>query len=316
MMQKVLSFNIDTMTMTPLIPSKDNRGKGWSFSYVYYLRNLKDIYLLCYYNSNDILTHTNLLKKCFEYNLTSESGKKWNLRYLLEFTNALKNFELIDIYNQPLKGKLFESEINQALTENDEKILANIYYHYFRFLEFHKLFVDKNDNEQQSHLVYAYMNKCRFFNRFIRPDINTIFYIEDSHQDMMRFWDVYTKWGTTLNLLNKCSAAGLEFQISHSELTNLYILNITHPIPSDFSIINYMKQVCNDDYVYIPELERELILEYKFSVKDIKDRLIEEIRLRNNEYRLQKTSEIFVNNSTASMLPEINNIYMSHILKL
>lgn len=314
-MQKILSFNIDTMTMVPLIPLEDNRGKGWSYSYVYYLRNLKDIYLLYYY-SNGILKHTDLLKKCSEYNLISESGKKWNNRYLLEFSNALKNFELIDINNRPLKGKLFESEINQELTENDKKIFVNIYNNYFRFQEFHKLFIDEGCGMTHSHLVYAYMENCRFFNRFIRPDLNTIFYIEDSHQDMMRFWDVYTKWGTTLNLLNKCSVTGLEYKLNISGLTNLYVLNITYPIPSNFSIINFMIQVCNDNYVYIPELERELITKYKFSIKDIKERLIEEIKVRKNEFRLQKTSEIFVNNNTASLLPELNNTYMSHILKL
>lgn len=314
-MQKTLSFNIDTMTMAPLIPLEDNREKGWSYSYVYYLRNLKDIYLLYYY-SNGIFKHTDLLTKCIEHNLISESGKKWNNRYLLEITNALKNFELINTNNQPIKGKLFESDINQDLTLNDKKVFANIYNNYFRFQEFHQLFIDENGDRAHSHLVYAYMDKCRFFNRFIRPDLNTIFYIEDSHQDMMRFWDVYTKWGATLNLLNKCSVTGLEYKLNNSELTNLYVLNITYPIPSDFSIINFMIQVCNDNYVYIPELERELIAKYKFSIKDIKERLIEEIKVRNNEYRLQKTSEIFVNNNTASLLPELNNTYMSHILKI
>ena len=106
-----VSFDIDNMTMVPFVPQTEKEGKGWSYSYVYYLRNLKDIYLLlCKYP--DTPNISKLLLLCKSDNVQTENGKEWNLRYLLEFVNALKNFGLIDSSSIPLKGTLFESEIN------------------------------------------------------------------------------------------------------------------------------------------------------------------------------------------------------------
>ena len=308
-----LPFDIDTMDRVPLVPQKESGEKGWSYSNVYYLRNIKDIYLLLY--KNDFRSIPIVTEYCLINNVVSENGKKWNNRYILEIINALKNFGLLDSNNNPLHGQLFESEINEPLSQQDNTVFKDIFFSYFRFQEFHRLFGNIN-NSLRSRVVYAYMEKSRFYNCFICADLNTVFFIEHEHQDMMRFWDVYTKWGTTLDVLNKCALSALDITANNEELRNAYLLNFSTHIPSDFSVLDFASQELNSSYIYIPELERELLYKYRYSISDIKQRILEEILLRSDEYRLQRTSEIFVEHRTKLLLPFVENTYMSHIIKL
>lgn len=309
-----LTFDIDEMEKIPIIPQKDKEGKGWSYSYVYYLRNLKDVYSILYMYGG-VSSIPQLLAICKTNNVQTENGKEWNGRYLLEFVNALKNFGLIDTNNNPLKDDLFESGLNEPLTTRDKNVFVNIYSSYFRFQEFHNLF-GGFANATNSLLVYAYMDNCRFYNRFVCAEKNTVFYIEDQHQDMMRFWDVYTKWGTTLHVLNKGSLASFDISTLNDELKNAYLLNLSIPVPENFSILDYVSNVLNSKYIYIPELERDLIIKYKYSIDSIKEKLVIETNQRSNEYRLQRTSEMLVDGSTKALLPYVENVYMSHIIKL
>lgn len=300
--------------MVPIISQPDKEGKGWSYSFVYYLRNLKDIYLLLHESGGGI-NMRGLLTLCNSYKVQTESGKEWNERYLLEFVNALKNFNLLDSNNNTLKGKLFNSEISDPLSIQDKSIFLDIYSSYFRFQEFHNLFGKLSDVEH-SKVIYAYMDDCRFYNRFVCADENKLFYIEDNHQEIMRFWDVYTKWGTTLQVLNKCPLSVLDIYSENEELKNAYLFNLSIPVPDDFSILDYLNDELGVKYAYIPELERELILKFRFSINSIKDKLVLETYKRSNEYRLQRTSEILVDNNTKALLPYNENVYMSHIIKL
>ena len=308
-----LPFDIDKMEMIPIIPQDEREGKGWSYSYVYYLRNLKDIYLLLYKYGG--ISIPKLLKICKTDNVQTENGKEWNERYLLEFVNALKNFDLIDTNNNPTSDSLFESRINEPLTPRDKSVFVKIYANYFRFREFHNLFGDFS-NRENSMIIYAYMDNCRFYNRFVCADKNAVFYIENDHQDMMRFWDVYTKWGTTLYVLNKGSLASFDISTLNDELKNAYLLNLSVPVPENFSILDYVSNVLNSKYIYIPELERDLIFRYKYSIDSIKEKLVIETNQRSNEYRLQRTSEMLVDGNTKVLLPYVENVYMSHIIKL
>jgi hypothetical protein len=308
-----LPFDIDKMEMIPIIPQNEREGKGWSYSYVYYLRNLKDIYLLLYRYGG--ISIPKLLKICKTDNVQTENGKEWNERYLLEFVNALKNFDLIDTNNNPTSDSLFESRINEPLTPRDKSVFVKIYANYFRFREFHNLFGGFS-NRENSMIIYAYMDNCRFYNRFVCADKNAVFYIENDHQDMMRFWDVYTKWGTTLYVLNKGSLASFDISTLNEELKNAYLLNLSIPVPENFSILDYVSNVLNSKYIYIPELERDLIFRYKYSIDSIKEKLVIETNQRSNEYRLQRTSEMLVDGNTKVLLPYVENVYMSHIIKL
>lgn len=302
------------MEMVPIIPQPEKEGKGWSYSFVYYLRNLKDIYLLLH-ESGGVINMKGLLTLCNSNKVQTESGKEWNERYLLEFVNALKNFNLLDSNNNTLKGKLFNSEINAPLSIQDKSIFLDIYSSYFRFQEFHNLFGKLSDVEH-SKVIYAYMDDCRFYNRFVCADENKLFYIEGNHQEIMRFWDVYTKWGTALQALNKCPLNALDISLENEELKNAYLFSFCIPVPEKFSILDYLRDEMDAQYIYIPELERDLIFKYRFSIESIKERLVFETYERSNEYRLQRTSEMLVDNNAKALLPYNENVYMSHIIKL
>ncbi len=309
-----LPFDIDEMEKIPIVPNAEREGKGWSYSYVYFLRNLKDVYSLLY-KYDGISSIPQLLTICKTENVQTENGKEWNGRYLLEFVNALKNFDLIDVNNNPTKGVLFESGINEPLTLYDKSVFVDIYSNYFRFQEFHNLFGGFS-NKENSMIVYAYMDGCRFYNRFVCAEKNSVYYIENKHQDMMRFWDVYTKWGTTLQVLNTCSLSSLEISSQNEELKNAYLLNLSTPVPKSFSILDYVSNVLGSNNIYIPELERDLVVKYKYSIDSIKEKLVLETNQRSNEFRLQRTSEMLVDGNTKVLLPYMENVYMSHIIKL
>lgn len=308
-----LLFDIEKMDRIPFHSLPEKEGKGWSYSSVYFLRDLKDIFLL--YAQNDSLnTISDLYSVCKLNGIESENKKDWTPRNLLELVNALKNFELLDKNtNRPVYPDIFQSEINEPLSEHDREVFKNIYFSYFRFKEFHALFETQNEHPA---LLYAYMEESRFFNRFIRSDINTMYYIDTARKDIMRFWDVYTKWGTSLGVLNKCSLAGLDIGTMDDEMKNAYVLNLSVDIPNDFSILDFMEQKIGNNYVYIPTLEWELINHFGYALDSIKEKLIRECEMRSSEYRLQRTSAILVDSNARNLLPELNNSYMSHILKM
>lgn len=293
-------------------PSPERKDKGWSYSFVYYLTDIKTIYTILY-NENRSITIPELLKICQGRNVISESGKKWTNRNLLEIVNALRNFELIDkISNKPIAGNLFSTE-TENLTEKDKDVLRNIYKTYFRFRDFHNMFVSADNLPT---MLYVFKEGQRFFNRFARIDKNELYCIEDIHQDTMRFWEVYTKWGESLELLNKCLASSFDSEIDNLLYRNIYVCNLTRPMPEDFSICNYIQKKMPGNAYYIPDIEWNIIIEFGFSIESIKRRIIHECVSNSSSFRLQKASYLTVEPDELKLFPIMGNTYMSHILKL
>ena len=276
------------------------------------MKDIKSIYII-YNSENRSVTIPELLKICQENNVVSESGKKWTNRNLLEVVNALKNFGLIDKSTNIAKaGNLFSTDTKE-LTEKDKDVLRNIYNSYFRFCDFHKMLVSENDCPA---ILYAFKEGQRFFNRFARVDKNELYCIEDTHQDTMRFWEVYTKWGETLGLLNKCLASSFTSEVDNLLYRNVYLCNLTRSMPKDFSICNYIQKKMTGKSYYIPDIEWNIIKELGFSVEAIKNRIILECNVNNTSYRLQKASFLTVDPDELKLFPIVGNTYMSHILKL
>lgn len=308
----IIDFNTERMNRKVFNPSPEKEGKGWSYSFVYYLEDIKTIYTIFYIENRPIVI-PELLKICIGNDIKSKSGKKWTNRNLLEVVNALKNFDLIDKTTNIAKaGNLFSAETTE-LTEEDKDVLRNIYRSYFRFMDFHKMFAPVNDSPT---ILYAFKEGLRFFNRFVRIDKNEIYCIEDSHQDTMRFWEVYTKWGETLGLLNKCLASSFDTKINNLLYRNVYVCNLTRPMSKDFSICNYIQKKKAGKAYYIPDIEWDLITEFGFSVEAIKKRILHECNSNNFSFRLQKASFLTVDPDELKLFPIIGNTYMSHILKI
>lgn len=294
------------------IPSPERKEKGWSYSFVYNLTDLKAIYTILF-NENRPITIPDLLKICQRKNVISESGKKWTNRNLLEIVNALRNFEFIDkASNMPIAGNLFSTE-TKDLTEKDKDVLRNVYKTYFRFRDFHNMFASASIFPT---ILYVFKEGQRFFNRFARIDKNEIYCIEDVHQDTMRFWEVYTKWGESLELLNKCLASSFNSEIDNLLYKNIYVCNLTRPMPDDFSVCNYIQKKMSGNAYYIPDVEWNIIIEFGFSIESIKRRIIHECVSNSGSFRLQKASFLTVDPDELKLFPIMGNTYMSHILKL
>lgn len=296
----------------PLSPSDKNTA--WSYFNVYSLRDFRDIYNVIYKNSN-IKSLSSLLNCCNELGIISETGKTWSERNLLEIVNALKKTELLDLKSmESLAGDLFKSEYNEPLTTEDIQVLRQIFFSYFRFKDFISLF--RNDNNGSVEFVIAYIEGGRFFNKFAVLSSNTIYSIEDTKKNVMRFWDVFTKWGIVLKVLNKCSLKALNVDCVSLEAQNGYLLNLSVPMPLGFSVLHYVKENFMSECIYIPDLERELILQYGFHIEDIKTAIAEECVKYSNIYRLQRITEIFIEQGERLLFPFVDGSYMSHILKI
>lgn len=307
----MLDIDLRLFAKDVLYVSPEPRDSGWSFFNVYSLLDFKNIYNV-YYENENVRSIPALLDYCRETNLFSESGKSWTHRNLLEIVNALKKTGLLDIKTSaPLVGMAFDCKSSQMLTKNDIISLRKVFYSYFRFKDFLQMF-RKAPNEY----ILAYMYESRFFNRFISIAEKKEYYLEDSKQVTMRFWDVFTKWGMILKILNKCSLTALNIETNCYELQNGYLVKESTGIPQEFRVLKFMQDNFTSECVYIPDLEREIIFHLGYHLEDIKDAIISECTEYSNTFRLQRITEIFIEQGERILFPFVDGSYMSHILKI
>lgn len=307
----MLDIDLRLFAKDVLYVSPEPRDSGWSFFNVYSLLDFKNIYNV-YYENENVRSIPALLDYCRETNLFSESGKSWTHRNLLEIVNALKKTGLLDIKTSaPLAGMAFDCKSSQMLTKNDIISLRKVFYSYFRFKDLLQMF-RKAPNEY----ILAYMYESRFFNRFISIAEKKEYYLEDSKQVTMRFWDVFTKWGMTLKILNKCSLTALNIETNCYELQNGYLVKESTGIPQEFRVLKFMQDNFTSECVYIPDLEREIIFHLGYHLEDIKDAIISECTEYSNTFRLQRITEIFIEQGERILFPFVDGSYMSHILKI
>lgn len=307
----MLDIDLRLFAKDVLYVSPEYRDSGWSYFNVYSLLDFKNIYNV-YYENENVRSIPALLDYCRETNLFSESGKSWTHRNLLEIVNALKKTGLLDIKTSaPLAGMAFDCKSCQMLTKNDIISLRKVFYSYFRFKDFLQMF-RKAPNEY----ILAYMYESRFFNRFISIAEKKEYYLEDSKQVTMRFWDVFTKWGMTLKILNKCSLIALNIETNCYELQNGYLVKESTDIPQEFRVLKFMQDNFTSECVYIPDLEREIIFHLGYHLEDIKDAIISECTEYSNTFRLQRITEIFIEHGERILFPFVDGSYMSHILKI
>ena len=306
---------------TFLSQEENNEGKKWSYSYVYFLEDLKLVYNLLCDDATRTIPH--LLNTCNSHNIISNSGKKWTNRNLLEIVNALKNFGLISIdENKPINVNLFGNKEDE-LTEQDVRIFKDIYISYFRFREFHQLFIDSEQQPSldilynESNPIYSFSSYGRFVNSFMIDCDNyeRIIEIDKKDSEIMRFWDVYIKWGETLGLIEKfpLKAWGIHFIPSVKSLNIVYYKKL---MPRNYSIFDFIDNEYQTEYIYIPDIIKLLITKERFALKDIKSKLIDECIKMSHRYRAQSTSAIFVQKKEDFLFPLMGNTYITHLLKL
>lgn len=299
----------------------------WSYVNIYSLKDLKDIYLISRLVENK--TVKEITKSVNEFLISEE---KWEERKVLEYLNGLVKFGLLDVaYN--LKGEYFKtSQINNELSNEDIDTLTDIFFEYFRFRELSSWFVNpdndsnfnlerysKTDFIYNSNPLYFFSERNRFTDTFFtKTKDNTVKYIIES-DILMRFWDVYLKWGVTLNILDKfnLSKIGEKLPLSR-EMSIAYFIK---PFEK-FDLIDFIEQNFISRHISIPELIFKIVKQYRYSVSDIKLFIVSEIQ-NNQSLTYERTSEIFLIKGKTSkkniesatyLFPKINSSYVSHLI--
>lgn len=329
-MNNILS-NISELPETPLpILSDDEAGmkfSKWSYVNIYSLKDLKDIYLI------SLLVENKTVKEITKrVNELIGRYDKWEERKVLEYLNALVKFDLLDS-GYRTKGRYFENSIvNNELTDDDINTLNHVFFNYFRFKElsswfispeakFHANFNDLSifDYIYNSRPLYFYSDKHRFTDTFLIDieDCKMRYVIESDI--LMRFWDVYLKWGVTLGVLEKFNLSKIEEMFSFDkEISVAYFI-----IPfNKFDLINFVRENFDYRHIWIPELILKIVQKYRYSVREVKLFIVSEL-LSNDKLTYERTSEIFlikgktkaknIGNATY-LFPKINDSYISTLI--
>lgn len=305
-------------------------GKKWSYSYVYDLKELRDIYLVVkQYGFIDLKSFSNL---CEELNI-EYARTKWSQRRILEHLNALKNFGLTNNNNQVVRSVFIDRSPKEPLSKDDLLVFRDIYFNYFRFKELFIWFLDTKCNNgintlteeiirKQSKPLYSFSSgNSRFTDSFFTnliatPSIRVIPKYPVQNCALMRFWDVFIKWGKELGVLEKFSLSSLGIN-THPQryLSCTYIINDVAP---EIDILEYAGKEFKSNYVYLPELVFLIAKEYRFSIHTIHEELIKQYKKNKEKISLERTSEIFIKKSDVKkgeiiLFPKYNDSYISHM---
>ena len=331
-----LTFDIADLPIKdlPILSDEEagQRFRKWSFVNIYSLNALRDIYTLSKEVNNKTVKSITL--KVNENQVKKNIEKKWSLyteRQVLENLNALVKFGLLN-YDYSILKKCFEgSEINSDLNENDRNTLKHIFIYYFRFKELSSWFIDPSpefhmnfdklkeyDFVEKSMPFYFYSDECKFYNSFLRniKRPNEKFVIKNDI--LMRFWDVYIKWGTTLGILDKFNIPKIFNPLKNKELLIAYFIKEFVP----FDLQSFISENFNSRNIWIPELILKLVETFRYSVIDIKHYIIENIN-SNENITFERTSEIFLIKEKTSkenvkkftyLYPVMDNYYISNLI--
>ncbi len=301
-------------------------NKGWSFSYVYHFSELKDVYLILketeFKKPLDILKNINNLGLNFV-------NTPWEERRILEQINALKNFGLIDLNSDIIEDVFKKSEIGKPISEEDLEVFRKIYFSYFRFKEIHSWFIEPENEDRisalenvsekllldNSNILFPFSKDNKFTNAFLLniESSSNIYFIEKGNEDLMRFWDVYVKWGQALNLIEKFSLKELDFKFSSH---NKSISCVYHKIEmkKEFDLFEFIKKEYKAKYIQIPRLIYKIALKHRFTIEEIKKLIIQQALFNNENMTLQRTSEIFIREKSKVFFPKYRDAYVSHIM--
>lgn len=321
----------------PYLPNTEFKtvfdGKGWSFSYVYHFSELRDVYLLIkkygYKNKKEFS------EKCLKLKLPY-INTPWDIegRRVLEHVNALKNFGLINSNYEIINPVLFQnSEIGKEISIDEKKVFKDIFFSYYRFKELMSWFIDPiEDNrslilstidedalKKNSKTAYVFGRQSRFIDTFIfeLKDNTPVYYISkeinESNGGILRFWDVFVKWGQELDLIQKFNLKNMDYQLSEN-IKSLSCIYFKKEIDASFDLIHFINLNYKSKYINIPKLIFRIAKDFRYSVESIKELIVKESKLNSEKLSLQRTSEIFIRDIEINFVPIVDNSYVSHIL--
>lgn len=300
--------------------------KGWSYSYVYHFLELKNVFIALKkisYNGKD-----DFAKRAIDSGLPY-AKTPWDSRRILEQLNALINFGLITKDYIPVSDYFPEQEYAADLSKTDLILFKKIYHEYFRFKEIHSWLLNPNQLDHTSYMnevteenmqlrslpIFPFLINNRFNDSFIfsLKDNTDIYRIPNDNGDLMRFWDVYVKWGQELNLLEKFNMKNLDYELS-SNLKSFSCTYYINPITPNLNLLEFIKAEYQGNNIHIPRLVLKIALRFRYRISDIKKMIIEQALANNNLISLQRTSEIFIRKTEIDFVPKYNDSYISHLL--
>lgn len=307
--------------------------KGWSLSSVYNFSEIRDVYLALKQWKNDKFELNDFFSYCLNINLPYVKTE-WNKRRLLEHVNALKNFSLIDSNEQVNTDAFENSTIGSEITAEDLSVFRNIYFQYFRFKEIFHWFLGNplaNNNFdsisclkehellEMSIPIYSFSNNSRFTDSFIYELKNdtTVYYIDKQNEDLMRFWDVFIKWGTSLEIIEKFSLRNLEIKtINDKHIACAYVIN---DCLTNLNLIEFIKENFSGNYIYVPELVFQIATSFRLSIAMVQKFIIEQYKVHKEYLSFERTSEIFIKKQDIRegdkiLFPKYNDSYISHLI--
>ena len=125
-------------------------NKGWGYSFVYSLEEVRDIYLAI-----QKYKYINLSQFTDEYVTPHipNVGVAWNKRRVLEILNALVNFGLLTPqYELRSTVQIFEdSQIGKPINDNDNKIFRRVFFYVIEigmYVEFYCRVLNRSESEK------------------------------------------------------------------------------------------------------------------------------------------------------------------------
>lgn len=309
-------------------------NKGWGYSFVYSLQEVRDIYLAI-----QKYKYINLGQFTDEYVIPHipNVGVAWNKRRVLEILNALVNFGLLTPqYELTNTVHLFEDyQIGKPIDDYDNKIFRRIFFSYHRFRDFSSLYlpIDNNYSNIEEVLLnnsmplFSFGSERKYTDSFFKTfkDNPDIYYIPEYNKDNEKnsgckmFWDVFISWGVQLKVMEKFNSSIFNYKLSNGKTFSCsYFLssdNLLMPSLIDFIKNNYPERKNID----LSLLIFTLCTIFRKSLSSTKDYIIEEYK-RNKEYiSLVRTSEVFIKsgkfaeNSTV-IYPKYKDSFISHLI--
>lgn len=306
--------------------------KGWSLSYVYNFSEIRDIYLALKHWNETKFDQEAFFSYCQSIDLPFVRTE-WNKRRVLEHLNALKNFSLLDSNYRIIRDVFVDAKIGSALSRDDLYVFKQIYFEYFRFKEIFSWFVNPLPENRlefitslteeeiiaKSDPIFTFSDMSRFTDTFIYElkDGVPVYYLHQDNEDLMRFWDVFIKWGTTLGILEKFSLRSLDIiTVDHKSIACSYVISQNK---IEFNLLDFLNKHLTGNYIYIPSLVLELAMKFRFNMDSIHQIIIEQYNIHKEHLSLERTSEIFIKKREIKkgdriLFPKYQDSYVSHLI--
>lgn len=310
--------------------------KGWSLSYVYSFQEIRDVYLaLCKYGQDGTVAE---FSNKHVRNVIPYTKSPWDEkgRRVLEIKNALINFGLMDRKTLKCKKGVFSKvDPGTCLSVGDIQVFREIFFHYFRFLEFSSLFITPFMNldkkrvltEQQilndsSALYYYSSNSNRvdtFFYTLSHPTTIYKFPLSEKGQvkgGYVRFWDTFLSWSSQLGLIERLNMKRQNFILSNGKTFGAcFFINPDCKIDvQEILNLKFHRKLLID----ISNLVMEICLHYRCTISDGQQAVIDFYQTQPERVSLIRTSEIFIketelNKNDRLLYPKYKGSFVSHI---